>query len=113
MKIKQVTDEAIIFDNGSKITFAHNAECCERNYADFSQIEEDAFNWDFSENNMRFEVVPGAGFRFGSKKKKKYLTPMFFIPCYSEQNGYYSSKIEIYYNSERYLIAECEDIDKY
>lgn len=39
MKIENVTSSSIEFDNGSKITFYHEADCCERNYADFEQLE--------------------------------------------------------------------------
>lgn len=35
MKIKETTEEAIIFDNGNTITFYHEQNCCEINYADF------------------------------------------------------------------------------
>jgi hypothetical protein len=34
---------------------------------------------------------------------------MFFVPCYSEQNGYYSSDIDIYLNGELYTHFECEE----
>lgn len=96
MKISKVTDEAIIFDNGNTITFNHCQDCCEYNYADFSQIEEMALDYEFDEN-LIFEAVENAGFRFGDKGM------MFFIPCYSEQNGYYSCDIQIYYNRHEVL----------
>ena len=40
--------------------------------------------------DLTFEKVDGSGFRFGG-------TYMFFIPCYSDQNSYYSSNIYIYF----------------
>lgn len=91
MFIKEVTDNAIVFDNGSEITFDHDKDCCEYNFADFSQLEPLALSYDFEEV-LRFEAVDKQGFRFGDSKM------MFFVPCYSEQNGYYSSDIEIWYN---------------
>lgn len=45
------------------------------------------------EEELIFEAVENCGFRFGSKN-----TPMLFIPCYSEQNVFYSTNIEIFYN---------------
>ncbi len=72
MKIKEVSDEYILFDNGSEITFAHEQDCCEYNYADFKQLEEVAFEYEF-EQDLIFEEVSKSGFRFGSKG-----TPMFF-----------------------------------
>jgi len=34
---------------------------------------------------------------------------MFFVPCYSEQSGYYSFDVEIYYNGKQVLNLECEE----
>lgn len=104
MKITTVTDEAICFDNNTAITFHHFEDCCEWNYADFLQLDDIARDYDFEES-LRFESVEGSGFRFGDSKQ------MFFIPCYSEQNGYYSSDLEIYYNGQTLHIEECEWID--
>jgi hypothetical protein len=103
MKIVEVTHEYIEFDNGSMITFDHVQDCCEHNYADFKQIEEQALETEFDEE-LIFEAVEGSGFRFGSKG-----TPMFFVPCYSEQSGYYSFDVEIYYNGKQVLNLECEE----
>ena len=104
MKISKVTDEAIIFDNGSTITFDHSPDCCEWNYADFLQIDDIAKDYNFNEN-LKFKPIEGAGFRFGDNNQ------MFFVPCYSEQSGYYSYDIDIYYNNEHVLyLEECEGI---
>ena len=102
MRIKDVTYEQILFDNGSCITFDHMRDCCESNFADFYQIENEAMETDFCEE-LIFEEVEGSGFRFGSKG-----THMFFIPCYSHQNGYYSSHVDIYFNYEHVLLVEAE-----
>jgi hypothetical protein len=102
MKIINVNDLAIVFDNGNIITYNHTADCCENNYADFEQIEDFAYETEFEEE-LIFEGVPESGFRFGNKGK------MFFIPCYSEQNGFYSSDVDIYYNDELVLNVACEE----
>lgn len=102
MKIKTIDEYAITFDNGNTITFDHDYDCCEWNYADFQQIDDIARNWKFNEN-LDFESVEGSGFRFGNLPNK-----MVFVPCYSEQNGYYSSDIDIYYNNELKLHFEAE-----
>lgn len=101
MKIKNITNECIEFDNGNKITFDHEQDCCECNYADFEQLDDVAKSYDFDER-LDFEEVEGCGFRFGD-----FRGMMFFIPCYSSQNGYYSSDIEIYYNNEQVLCFDC------
>lgn len=95
MRIKEITDERITFDNGNYITYDHEQDCCEWNYANFHYLQDEAgvMSYDFPEELM-FEVVNGSGFRFGSAYRK------FFVPCYSDQNGYYSSDIDIYYKTE-------------
>ena len=103
MKIKTVTDEAIIFDNGNKITYDHDQDCCEWNYADFSILNPNVINYDYDFNeNLEFKAVDGQGFCFGAEEH------WIFIPCYSEQNGYYSDDIDIYYNDELVLYTICK-----
>jgi hypothetical protein len=77
------------YDEIVTIGYEHEPDCCEYNYADFSQIDEEAYHYNFNEKSFRIETVEDAGFRFGDEKR------MFFVPCYSEQNGYYSSDIDI------------------
>lgn len=101
MKIKYIDKDSIVFDNGNVIHCFHCADCCEYNYAAFEAIDDVALYTDFHPE-LKFEVVAGSGFRFGNKNK------MFFIPCYSVQNGYYSSDVEIYYRDEKILDVRCE-----
>lgn len=101
MRIKKITD-TILFDNGSIIYYDHFQSCCEYNYADFKQIEDIAYSYNFDEE-LIFEYANG-GFRFGDKRR------MFYIPCYSEQNGYYTNEVDIYYNGKRVLETEGEII---
>ena len=106
MKIESVTQKEIVFNNGNKITFDYYKECCEINYADFEQIEENALTEEFEED-LIFEQEK-TGFRFGNVGK------MYFIPCYSEQNGYYTCKIDIYYSKNKKMInIECEEVVDY
>lgn len=95
MRIAEINSEEIRFDNGNTITFDHSQDWCEWNYADFEQLDDLAKNYNFNENQMRFEFVDGSGFRFGDNRM------MHFVPCYSDQNGYYSDEIDIYYNGEK------------
>jgi len=110
MKIKGVTDEAIIFDNGNKITFNHESDCCELNWADFGVLNPNVFNYDYDfDEDLEFRPVEGLGFLFGCVRKEKvaaslggyvdYVEHFIFIPCYSDQNGYYSIDIDIFYNN--------------
>ena len=99
MKIKNITEDEILFDNGKAISYDHDQQCCEYNYADFKQLDDLARDYDFDENLM-FEDVANCGFRFGDKHQ------MFFVPCYSEQNGYYSSDVDIYYDGHKVLTVD-------
>lgn len=111
MEIVRITDEAIEFDNGNRITYDHEQDCCEQNWADFKSLEDTlAMDTEFDEN-LVFEKVKGSyaynegsGFRFGNPNN------MFFVPCYSEQNGYYTTDIQIYYTSIKEVLSlECEE----
>lgn len=105
MKIYEITEDAIIFDNGNEITYEHEQDCCENNYADFSQLEDLAKTVNFDEN-LTFEEIEGYGFRFGNPNGK-----MFFVPCYSDQNGYYSSDIDILYCGKKVIGVKCKEIE--
>ena len=103
-KIKSITNQEIVFDDESTISFGHPHPYYEDNYADFSQLDDIGKITDFDTCNMVFEAVPYSGFRFGNVNK------MFFIPCYSEQSDYYTDVIDIYYNDKRVLCFDCEEI---
>lgn len=108
MRISKVIDEAIYFDNGNSITYDHEQDCCENNYADFLTAvtpENIYYNHDFDEE-LKFYKVDGAGFVFGDKEAK------IFVPCYSDQNGFYSSDIDIIYY-KKVLNLEAEFVDDY
>lgn len=96
MRILNITDTYIEFDNGHAIYFDHYQQCCENNYADFSQLDSLAREADFHEP-LTFESCL-YGFRFGNPPVN-----MFFVPCYSEQNGYYSNKLNIWYDDKEVL----------
>lgn len=114
MRIKEVNENMILFDNGNSITFDHEQDCCEQNYADFEQLDDIARTVEF-ERPLEFQACEGQGFLFGNRPGK-----MFFVPCYSCQNGYYSSDVDIYYNDvgirhecELVLNVECQEVDDY
>lgn len=93
MTIKEITDEKIVFDNGTEITYYHCQGCCENVYADFEGLKKSpsAHLWD-GENfrkEIEIEPVPNAGFRFG------YDGMWVFVACYNVQNGYYGDDLEI------------------
>ena len=105
VRIFEVNKDMIIFEDGSKITYDHEQDCCEDNYADFEQLDDIARNAVFDTKHMIFEAVPESGFRFGNPGN------MFFIPCYSEQSGYYTDEIDVYYNEEKVLNLKCNYVN--
>lgn len=60
----------------------------------------------FVGKSIDFEEIPGYGFKFGNKPYN-----MHFVPCYSEQNGYYSSDVEILLNGYPILTVVCDGLD--
>lgn len=91
IKIKEVYVDHILFSDNSILVTAHEQDCCEHTYADFTQLEDSAKYYTFTQ--LHIEKCEG-GFRFGDKNR------MFFVPCYSIQNGAYSNKIEVFILSE-------------
>ena len=105
-KINAVFENFIGFDDGNTISYDHEQDCCECNYADFSNLDPEARNYDFNMAKMRFEACD-CGFRFGDCPER-----MFFVPCYSEQNGYYTLDIDIYFNGVKVLKAiQCDFVE--
>ena len=88
-------DNYIEFSDSSRITYSHEQDCCEWNYADFSWLDTEARDYKF-EKPLKFEAHLD-GFLFGDSRR------MFFVPCYSDQNGYYTDEVDIYYNGKKVL----------
>lgn len=106
MKIIEVNDEHILFNNCNIITCEHIPDCCESNYADFTWLTPDVYGYshDFDEN-LQFEKIDDAGFIF----KDEHIR--IFIPCYSDQNGNYSNDVNIKYNGIDVLNLRCIERD--
>ena len=101
-KIVQADENLILFSDGTEITGSHEQDCCEYNYADCGQLDDISLNTEFDSSNLVFEAIEDSGFRFGNAPSK-----MFFVPCYSSQNGYYSSDVEIRLNSIAIFSVDC------
>ena len=108
MRITKVDEYEIMFDNGNTIWYRHCSDCCEWNFADFSILDERTVNYDYDfDENLTFNMIDGEGFTFGNEGH------LIFIPCYSYQNGYYSSDINIFYNDKEVLHGDCEGLSDY
>ena len=103
MRIASISDKEIRFDGGHTITFDHFRDCFEENYADFEQVDDIARSATFT-HPLQFEAVDGFGFRFGNENN------MHFVPCYSCQNGFYSSDIRIFYDDKEVLHLDATEI---
>ena len=97
MKIKQIWlidcpfnetgQGGILFDDGTGLVDIHYQDCCEYVYADFGNIDTEALTHDFT----NITIHPYRyGFTFGDNRQ-------YFVPCYNEQNGYYSDRLSIVY----------------
>lgn len=106
MKIKSWDDERIAFDDGSYISYDHKQDCCEYNWADFSVLDVMlGSNKDYMEfDSFEVTTVEECGFllklNLSDKRVLRCQEHNIFIPCYSEQNGYYSTDIRIIYSDK-------------
>lgn len=100
MKIKKNKGCKLTFDNGSKIIVKDETTSLAYNYAAFGEIDSLAKTWNFTEP-LSFSKED-YGFRFGNRHK------MVFVPCYSQQNGWYDANVNVYYNGRLVLEANCD-----
>ena len=113
MKVKNIDDYGIYFDNGDSIGWYHYQDCCENNWPDFRQLKDTGIYNEKFNTPLTFERCD-YGFRFGNEGK------MYYVPCYTDQNGYYSNEVEITYfdhttKESSYVLEEvdCEDESYY
>lgn len=90
----------------------HDQDCCENVYADFSSVASD-YHCLLGQKLSKFKIkkVENMGFLlcflFGEYEKK------IFVACYNEQNGYYSSDLDLivtYQDKKTVLdISDCSE----
>lgn len=110
MKILEIMDGQIRFDNGYILFDYHRQDCCESVYAYFQYLKEEAgvMSAEFPEN-LEIETVEGSGFRIVDVNGFGY-----FVPCYDRQNGYYSSNLSLTLKGEatkEWDITGCTEAD--
>jgi len=111
-KIKEFTEDGILFEDGSKLESYHQSDCCEHHWLDFSNIKNDGDYKDLEfnlSNDLFFtriedygiELIPLKGFPLR-------------IPGYGSNNGYYSSNLSLILTTKNgqktYDISECQVI---
>lgn len=116
LKLTKFDDEMIYFSDGSTISYSHDQDCCECNYADFSVLENYKDLLDKEWDEFTVGPIDGMGIMLtliGNNEFGIPITPGILIPCYSEQNGYYSANLDIAVNrpdGRGYnLTLECEE----
>lgn len=92
VKIVEIADAGILFDNGWFLYHDHTPDCCEYNYADWKQLEHTGIEnekFDLKDDAL-VSVVDDHGIKIRAISGYAY-----FVPCYSDQSGYYSDEVEI------------------
>ena len=71
--------------NGTTIVDNHEQDCCENVYADWSALEDTTFH----DEVVSFEQLEL------KEEHEGFSINGYFVPCYEQQNGYYSNNLEI------------------
>lgn len=90
-EVNKINEFGVVLRNGIVIKYHHDQDCCEVVYADFKQLLDTTFQTE-KLVDIKIEQVPGSGFRING----------YFVPCYNQQNGYYSDRLE--------LIVDCTNL---
>lgn len=116
MKIKEITENGILFDNGASLKDYHCQSCCEDVYADWqnmqvltklgmNSVNSDIF--DFSEylliDPTTIKLEQGVGFSLIDKNGLK-----LFVSCYNIQNGYYGDDLKLIYKDKNGIQVELD-----
>ena len=92
-----IDEDGLYFSDGSKIGDQHSQSWCEYVYADWKSVETEIHTRD-GITGMVFAGVEGSGMRIATLYENGTVE-MAFLPCYNEQNGYYSDNLELYYTT--------------
>lgn len=77
-------EEKLYFTNGMHIYFEHEQDCCESVYVAWEEMD-DLLKTTVFEGGLFIEIVDSCGIRINGH----------FVPCYDEQNGYYSNNLTL------------------
>lgn len=87
----------IIFgEENIKLSYYHSQDCCENVYADFEVINDykcRIIGRIF--DNFIIKGIEGMGFLLCFEREYADSKEKVFIPCYNEQNGYYSDDLQL------------------
>ena len=113
-KVISINSDSITFDNNTTLTFHPDQDCCENHYLSLSDLTLDDFN------GLEFDLTSDdfcerlEGYGIALKPLKGFPIS---IPGYWNNNGYYSSDLEIVLSNEDnnflkvFDISKCQDIN--
>lgn len=113
--VSHIDNDTIYFDNGIKLSYYHDQDCCEGHWLDFTHIELSDFDgliFDLSDDNF-FERIPDYGIAL--KPLNGYPVR---IPGYGNNNGYYSANLSLVLTDstditiKTFDITECQEISE-
>ena len=85
VKLVGFGDEGLLFSDETKVMDYHDQDCCESVYADWKQLDDTGI----LEDTFKELVITG------NPELGIVLNGTYGIPCYNEQNGYYSDDLSI------------------
>lgn len=85
VKVAKIEEDGITLSNGLFLSDYHSQNCCENVYAGWKQLEDTTI-----EDEEFKELVISGNPLIGIVINGKYA-----VPCYNQQNGYYSSDLQI------------------
>lgn len=113
-KVKKVSSEGIVFENGILLYSNHDSDCCEHHELTFTDLTIDDFKdlkFDLSNDNF-FKKIPNYGIELIPIKGYSVK-----IPGHGYNNGYYGTNIDLvleypdFKPYKRYDITECQVIE--
>lgn len=112
LKVVEVNDDEIKFENEIKLFSDHRQDCCENHFLDFADLTMDDFEgleFDLSSDNF-FRRVEDYGIELFPTNGHPVR-----VPGYGFNNGYYGSNIDLVITDngrdhKRYDVSECQTI---
>lgn len=77
----------ILFDNGYLLVDHHSQDCCEHVYADWKHLQDEVGIMDEDFSSLKIQEKKTGVIICGKQG--------YFLPCYNEQNGYYSDRLDL------------------
>lgn len=109
--VSVLPEEGIKFSDGSHLFSHHQEDCCENHYADFNYVSLNDFEGLLFDVSSLDFIIPIEGYGF---RMKAVCEQEVSIPCYGENNGYYSTNLTLVLSKDgkqQHLdISDCQEI---